>query len=109
MAKKVAVFHIRLKEALSKRSMTQQDLAEKTNINKGNISLYVNGLRTPKIDKIEEFADVLNVSTSWLMGYDVPMLYNENDGLLNEIIKKVSLMSYDKLEKLNILIDTLFK
>lgn len=73
MSLKKATFSERIKTALKMNGITQQELAEKTNINKGNMSRYVNGNANPKMDKIELMANVLGIDGAWLMGYDVPM------------------------------------
>ena len=73
MSLKKATFSERIKTALKMNGITQQELAERTNINKGNMSRYVNGNANPKIDKIELMANVLGIDGAWLMGYDVPM------------------------------------
>ena len=43
MSLKKATFSERIKTALKMNGITQQELAERTNINKGNMSRYVNG------------------------------------------------------------------
>lgn len=63
----------RLKEALAIRNMKPIELSNKSGIDKGSISLYLNGKYTPKSKKIYKMAEVLNVNPSWLLGYDVPM------------------------------------
>ncbi|MBR2775479.1 MAG: helix-turn-helix transcriptional regulator [Selenomonadaceae bacterium] len=63
----------RLAEALEIRGVLPVDLARKTGINKGLISRYLKGEVLPKQSKIAEIAEALNVSPSWLLGYNVPM------------------------------------
>ena len=83
MSLKKATFSERIKTALKMNGITQQELAERTNINKGNMSRYVNGNANPKIDKIELMANVLGIDGAWLMGYDVPMDRNyEKDKII---------------------------
>lgn len=66
-------FKNRLEEALKVRGMLPVDLSRKTGINKGLISRYLKGEVLPKQSKIAEIAEALNVSPSWLLGYNVPM------------------------------------
>lgn len=66
-------FSSRLKKALSLKNMTQKDLRNKTGLGKSAVSQYVNGIITPKQDKLELLSEALGVSPAWLMGYDVPM------------------------------------
>lgn len=63
----------RLQEALTVRGMTASDLANKSGINKGAISKYLKGTVTPKQTAIGILASALDVSPSWLLGYDLTM------------------------------------
>lgn len=105
---KTGTFPERLSFALQYRGMTQQELAEISNINKGNMSRYINGIAKPKMDKIELMARILDVNGAWLMGYDVPMLDDGKIELRNIIKNKIDTLTNEQLEKLNILIDTMF-
>ena len=60
----------RLKAALKFRSMTQKDLATKTNITEASISRLINGERNPRTDAAIKICDALGVSLDWyVMGY----------------------------------------
>ena len=63
----------RIEKALTIRKMKQAELCKIANVPKSSLSLYLKGAYEPKQDKIFKMANVLNVSESWLMGYDVPM------------------------------------
>lgn len=63
----------RMREAMQLRNITQADLIKTTGITKSSISSYINGKYEPKHDNIYKIAKALNVSESWLMGFDVPM------------------------------------
>lgn len=63
----------RLKKGLSLRNIKQIELSERTGISKGAISSYINGNFSPKQQNIYKMASILDVSPSWLMGFDVPM------------------------------------
>lgn len=63
----------RIEKALNIRNMKQSELSKLANIPKSSLSLYIKGAYKPKQDKIYAMANALNVSDSWLMGYDVPM------------------------------------
>lgn len=63
----------RLRIALSKRNITQQDLSDKTGIPKSSISQYISGYAKPKDDRIYAISVALNINEAWLLGYDVPM------------------------------------
>lgn len=80
---------IRLREALSEKNMSQQELSDKTGINKASISQYVNGSHKPSNISSTKIWEVLNVNPLWLMGFSV----SKNDSLhksdiIGEIIKE---------------------
>ena len=62
----------RLNEALNDNNMTQQDLADKSQIGKSSISHYINGTHAPGNKAAYEMGNVLNVNPLWLMGLDAP-------------------------------------
>lgn len=73
---------IRLKKIMSDRHLRQVDIlnltkpyCQKYNVkmNKSDISQYVSGKNEPSQDKLVILGMALNVSESWLMGYDVDM------------------------------------
>ena len=63
----------RIAKALVIRKMKQADLCKLADVPKSSLSLYLRGAYEPKQDRIYQMAIVLNVSETWLMGYDVPM------------------------------------
>ncbi|MCD8190712.1 MAG: XRE family transcriptional regulator [Clostridiales bacterium] len=63
----------RLQKALKVRGMKQTELATRTQIGKSSIHAYITGDYLPKQNNIYKMAQALDVSESWLMGYDVPM------------------------------------
>lgn len=63
----------RIEKALAIRKMKQSDLCKLAHIPKSSLSLYLREAYEPKKDRLYEMAIVLNVSETWLMGYDVPM------------------------------------
>lgn len=68
----MATFAERFKEALRMRGRTQADICHITGIGKSAISQYMKGSFVPKQQRVYAIAKALNVSESWLMGYDVP-------------------------------------
>lgn len=85
----------RLRTGMSLRNMKAIDLSLKTNIPKSAISQYLSGYAKPKQDRIYLLSKALNVNPVWLMGYNVPMENNEDNGnVLNtlelaEIVNKI--------------------
>lgn len=58
----------RLKEARKMRKLTQQGLADKVNATKGTISNYENGHSTPSNEMLKDLANILGVTTDYLLG-----------------------------------------
>lgn len=53
--------------------MRQVDVAEKSGLDKAQISQYKNGKYEPMQDALYKLAKALNVNVAWLMEHDVPM------------------------------------
>lgn len=66
-------FPARLRTALDLRRMTQTELARAAGLSKSSISRYLSGAWKGKQDAVHALAEALDVSESWLLGYDVPM------------------------------------
>ena len=77
--KKISDSQHRIREMLTVLGISQQDISDKTKIDKSTLSLYLSGKRTPRQDKISLISNAYNIDPSWLMGYDVPMK-RENSG-----------------------------
>lgn len=93
----------RLNLALKQSSFSQADIVKKTGINKGALSSYLTGRYTPKQSNIYKLAKVLDVSPSWLMGFDVPMYESKNELFgteLENLFKKLSFELNTPVEKL---------
>lgn len=56
---------------------SQQRFVERTGINKGSVSQYINGKNTPSNITAKKIADAFGVSPVWVMGFDVPMYEKE--------------------------------
>lgn len=76
----------RLKEAMNDTNLRQIDIVNKTGINKGALSSYLNGKYLPKVETLEKLSNVLNVNKLWLLGYNVPK-YETFDEKKNKIKK----------------------
>ena len=66
-------FASRLSQALEARGMKAADLSKKTKVAEGTISCYINGRYEAKQNRVQVFAEALDVNPAWLMGYDVQM------------------------------------
>lgn len=79
----------RLREAMN--GMSNSDLAARLGCARSNISMYLNGSRSPNKMTVQLMAICLGVSPAWLMGLDVPK-YTEKPAvhLDDELLKKLS-------------------
>ena len=57
-----------LKELRLKRGWTQEDLAKRLNVSKNAVANWEQGVRVPKLDKLEEIARLFNVDVNYLIG-----------------------------------------
>lgn len=62
---------------LNLRQKTQSDLAKSIGVAKTTVSSYVNGISTPRLDKIDKICDFLNISRN-------DLLENHNDSSNDE-------------------------
>lgn len=90
----------RLKELRKAKKLTQQELAEKTDIPYRTLQLWENGESQIKPDKAQKLADFFGVSIAHLLGYD------DNDfekqiriDTLNNLIYKMHTAYVSLLEK----------
>ena len=84
---KICTTSTRLKQIMSERNLRQVDIIEKArpfcekygvNLAKNDLSQYVNGKVEPGQEKLTVLGLALDVSETWLMGYDVSP-YREED------------------------------
>lgn len=101
MSKPVKSVNNRIIEALELREMTQKDLSDKTGISEASISQYVNGRATPKNDGLYLIAQALHVSEPWLLGYDVSINQNNNQGTISNSIGSSNSHSKDSHDDSN--------
>lgn len=91
MEKPIATIADRLREALTSAGKKQADLVRDTGLDRGSVSSYLSGKYEPKQKAIYKMAQYLDVSESWLLGYDVPMHrtadQKKNDQLAKLIVK----------------------
>ena len=79
MNEKVSTFAERLYLAMKENNFTQAELARKTKIGKSLINKYLKGIAEAGNDNLPILAKTLQVNVIWLMGYDVPNKYIDND------------------------------
>ena len=87
--KRIALTKDRLREAMNAANKKQADLVRETGLNRGTVSRYLSGEVEPRQDAAYKLALALNVSETWLWGYDVPMerspIQKKNDDLVKII------------------------
>ena len=93
---KVATTAERLREALDNAKLKAADLSRMTDISKGSIHHYLVGTYEPKSTAINKMAVALNVSESWLWGYDVPMERTSVQKKNDQLVKLVTSMRKDE-------------
>lgn len=62
---------LNIKIARIKQGLTQHQLAEKLGVTNNDISRYETGRMKPSLEKLVILADVLNVTTDYLLGREV--------------------------------------
>lgn len=80
-------FSNRLKTALDIRGIKPSEICERTKLDKSLISQYLSGKFKAKQNTLSLLAEKLNVSETWLMGYDVPIFRNIIENKNIEAIK----------------------
>ena len=97
----------RITKAWRYLGMNQKELCEKAEINEATLSRYENGLREPKAATLSKLAEILEVSTDYLLGITDIRNYKtlQNDVNKNvesiyentkEMLKQEGLMLYGK-------------
>lgn len=81
----------RYQELLDYFHVDQMDMVNKTGLPKSSISMYVNGQRNPRQDKITLIAEAYGVQETWLMGYDVPMFKEDSSENQNKLESGITL------------------
>lgn len=60
----------RIAELLEQKDISQRELAERVHVTEVSMSRYINGTRTPKGPVLGNIANVLGVTTDYLLGND---------------------------------------
>lgn len=92
---RVALTKDRLKEAMDEIGKKQADLVRETGLNRGTISRYLSGEVEPRQDAAYKLALALNVSETWLWGYDVPKERSAGQKKNDDLVKIIAQMRKD--------------
>lgn len=95
----------RLKVAMQNKNILPIQLAKLTGIDKSSISNYLSGKYKANQFSLTKLSDVLGVSETWLMGYDVSVTDRTGSDTDKEYIYKYSLLSNEDKKTINDLID----
>lgn len=103
-------FSERITDIMSKRNITQKQLAEMANVTESAMSYYVNGTRTPRIQVLSRLAGVLGVSADYLLGTGQPEA--ESESPYQYLERNLAKLSPDQMTKavriLQIVFDDVF-
>ena len=77
---------IRIQEAREKKRMTQEALAEAVNYSANHISVIERGQKLPRLDKLVQIANVLEVDADQLLNADLDISPKIESSLLFERI-----------------------
>ena len=66
----MATYSERIRELRILHEMSQQDLADRLDVNKVTISQYERGVRKPDLNVLTALCDIFNVSSDYLLGVD---------------------------------------
>ena len=93
--KRIALTKDRLREAMNDAGKKQADLVRETGLNRGTISRYLSGEVEPRQDAAYKLALVLNVSETWLWGYDVSKERTPSQKKNDDLVKIIAQMRKD--------------
>lgn len=85
----VATTAQRLHDLANYFGVSQTDIHHKTKINKGNISSYFAGKRTPAQNNIIKISKAYGVEPAWLMGMNVPMFADKQKDIKDVNVEAV--------------------
>lgn len=98
----------RLRELMNEFGLTQADFGKTVGLDRSTVSLYLNGKRIPRQDKLALISEKYRVQPGWLMGFDVPMRKETSiirhdvraDDVLIELDRTIDRMSDEKRAEL---------
>ncbi|MBQ8193271.1 MAG: helix-turn-helix transcriptional regulator [Bacilli bacterium] len=75
----------RVRELRIEKEMSQQELGLAIGVTKVSICGYENGTRIPNLEKLIKLADVLETTTDYLLGREIPITNEENKTYIGSI------------------------
>lgn len=67
----MTIFQRRLEQTMNDLGITQAELSRKSGVSESTISSYRSGAYVPRNKKLYALAAAMDVSPSWLMGFDL--------------------------------------
>lgn len=99
-------FSVELKIAREKAGLTQQQIADRMNIDKSTYCGYETGKRQPDVRKIKQLSEVLNVSADDLLEIKIEKTTGiSSDGKYDDIIKKLDRLTPEQVCRVEGFID----
>lgn len=86
----MTIFQIRLEQAMNEYGISQAELSRRSGVAESTISSYRTGAYAPRNKKLYLIATALNVSPSWLMGYDLESNEDALDLALQSVWSEMS-------------------
>ena len=77
----------RLREALDENNMSQQELADKMYVTRQAISLWETGKNLPDIEKVNELANLYNVTIADIYAGEILKDKSEGNEIVSQVIK----------------------
>ena len=93
--KRIALTKDRLREAMNDAGKKQTDLVRETGLNRSTVSRYLSGEVEPRQDAAYKLALALNVSETWLWGYDVDKERTPSQKKNDDLVKIIAQMRKD--------------
>ena len=84
------IFAAKLKYYLARNNMTQIELADKLHTSKTSVYNWCSGLKTPRMDKVDQMCEIFGITRSALITSEYPDEVKEQDSLTEEESKIIS-------------------
>ena len=84
------VFSKNLRLYLDKNNMTQLDLAKRLNVGTTSVSNWCNGLKSPRMDKVDAMCKLFNCSRTDLMEDNTSLSTSRKRGVIVKVLGRVA-------------------
>ena len=93
-------FGKRLTYYLEQSGKMQKDLCDYLNVGKSTVSNWCKGLKSPRMNKVDEICRYLNITRTHLMGSDEELAQLENENEEQEMLEKFNKLSESQQKQL---------